>query len=231
MTKNERGGIIAKLFIIPAGVVLMMGFFFLGYYVGKYESKTASQGENMLPMPEIESRNPPKHEEFTFYKTLSERQNRTVSIDLKSKNADTASESVKKQVPDTTQTAEQSTGEEKASEYKTEKKTASLDTTKKAAVNPSQTTEKKTVSQKEVRTTKLRYTIQVSSHTEKQTAEEDVKLMKQGGFAAHIVTSELPGKGTWYRVRVGSFTNRDAAEKLRREVQAKVGMAPIIVLE
>ena len=28
--KNERGGIISKLFIIPAGVALMVGFFFLG---------------------------------------------------------------------------------------------------------------------------------------------------------------------------------------------------------
>jgi len=231
MITNERGGIIAKLLIIPAGVVLMMGFFFLGYYVGKYQLKTSSQGENMLPMPEIESKNPPKHEEFTFYKTLSEKQNRTVSIDLKSKSEDTQSESVKKQLPDISRAAEQSAVEERAPENKTEKKATSSDTTKKADVKPSQTMEKKTVSQKDVRTTKLRYTIQVSSHTEKQTAEEDVKLMKQGGFAAHIVTSELPGKGTWYRVRVGSFTNRDAAERLRREVQAKVGMAPIVVLE
>jgi len=231
MRTDERGGIISKLFIIPAGVVLMRGFFFLGYYVGRYQSKTSSQGENMPPMPEIVSKNPPKPEEFTFYKTLSEKEDRTVSIEGKSKSANTESGSVKKQIPDTPLAAEQNTVKETAAESKPEKTSASPEMTKKTAVNPSQATEKKTVSHKEVRTTKLRYTVQVSSHPEKQAAEEDVKRMKQGGFAAHIITSELEGKGTWYRVRVGSFTSKDAAEKLRKEVHAKIGMASIIVLE
>jgi cell division protein FtsN len=231
MITEERGGIISKLFIIPAGVVLMLGFFFLGYYVGRYQSKTASQGENMPPMPEIVSKNPQKPEEFTFYKTLTEKEDRTVSIEGKSKSANTGSESVKNQNPDTPLAAEQNTVKESAAESIPEKRLSSPEMTKKTSVTPSQATEKKTVSHKDVHITKLRYTVQVSSHPEKQAAEEDVKRMKQGGFAAHIVTSALEGKGTWYRVRVGSFASKDAAEKLRKEVNAKIGMAPIIVLE
>lgn len=230
MFMDERGGIISKLFIILTGVALMLGFFFLGYYVGRYENKTSLQGENMPPLPDVVSKNLPKPEEFTFYKTLSEKENRTVSIDLKMKSANTDSKSEKKQITDTPKAIEQKTVRESA-ESKPEKKPSSPETTKKTAVKQTQSAEKKPSAYKEVHATKLRYTVQVSSHPEKQTAEADVKRMKQNGFAAHIVTSELQGKGMWYRVQIGSFANKDAAEKLRQEVHAKVGMAPIIVIE
>ncbi len=82
---NQRGGIISKLFIIPMGVALMVGFFFLGYYVGKYQSKTAASGEIAPPLPAIASNNGQKLEEFTFYKTLADKNDKTVSIDLKTK--------------------------------------------------------------------------------------------------------------------------------------------------
>jgi cell division septation protein DedD len=102
---------------------------------------------------------------------------------------------------------------------------------KQPVVKPSPAPEKKTASIKQPASPKLRYTIQVSSHQERQAAEDEVKRMKQSGFAAFIVASELPGKGKWFRVRLGSFTNRDAAEKLQKTVDAKVGASSIIVIE
>src|SRR4030067_1471995 len=84
---NERGGILSKLFAIPVGVALMVGFFFLGYYVGKYQSKSNSQLPNLPPLPDIVSQHLPKHDEYTFYKTLTDKEDKTVSLDLKPKQA------------------------------------------------------------------------------------------------------------------------------------------------
>jgi len=80
---GQRGGILSKLFLIPAGVSLMIGFFVLGYYVGKHQNNTGAPSDSMQPLPDIVSRNPPKQDEFTFFKTLTDKEVKTVSIDLK----------------------------------------------------------------------------------------------------------------------------------------------------
>lgn len=227
---NERGGILSKLFIIPAGVALMLGFFFLGYYVGKYQSKGGSTAESLPPLPEVVSKSLPKPEEFTFYKTLTEKDNKTVSIDLKPKPSP-ESKPERKETSVAPKEHDQPAVKEKSAEGKAEKKSVPAEEAKQTAPKPSPAPEKKTASIKQPASSKLRYTIQVSSHQEKQAAEDEVKRMKQNGFAAFIVASELPGKGTWYRVRLGSFTNRDAAEKLQKSVNAKVGISSIIVIE
>jgi cell division septation protein DedD len=55
--------------------------------------------------------------------------------------------------------------------------------------------------------------------------------MKTRGYAAFIVSSNLPDKGTWYRVRLGSFSNKAAAEKLLKQLQAKEGISSFITIE
>lgn len=231
MMNNERGGIIGKLFVILAGVAFMLGFFSLGYYVGRYHGKSAASGDNMPPLPDVVSKNLPKPEEFTFYKTLTDKENRTVSIDLKSKSMSTFIAAETKQSADAPKSVVQKVANDTGAGPRPEKKNTPTETARKNVVKPSSEAEKSTVSRKQIASTKLRYTIQVSSHAERQTAEEDVRRMKQSGFAAFIVISELQGKGTWYRVRVGRFTNRDAAEKLQKDIQAKLGMESIVVLE
>jgi cell division septation protein DedD len=208
----------------------MLGFFFLGYYVGKYQSKGGSTAESLPPLPEVVSKSLPKPEEFTFYKTLTEKDNKTVSIDLKPKPSP-ESKPERKETAVAPKEHDQPAVKEKSAEGKAEKKSVPAEETKQTAPKPSPAPEKKTASIKQPASSKLRYTIQVSSHQEKQAAEDEVKRMKQNGFAAFIVASELPGKGTWYRVRLGSFTNRDAAEKLQKSVNAKVGISSIIVIE
>jgi DedD protein len=227
---NERGGIISKLIIIPAGIALMLGFFFLGYYMGRYEKK-GSPAETLPPLPEVVSKNLPKPEEYTFYKTLTEKENKTVSIDLKPKAPTTETRSEKKENTASPKEHDQPAVKEKSTESKAEKKPTQPEQAKQPVVKPSPAPEKKTASIKQPASPKLRYTIQVSSHQERQAAEDDVKRMKQNGFAAFIVASELPGKGKWFRVRLGSFTSRDAAEKLQKTVNAKVGTSSIIVME
>ncbi len=231
MKNNERGGIISKLFIIPAGLVLMAGFFFLGYYVGRYGGKSTAPSESMPPLPEVVSKNLPKPEEFTFFKTLTEKDNRTVSIDLKPKSAAGTEGTVeKKQIADAPKGAPQQAAQENVKDTTNGRKASQQDIPKPAPVKKSPAPAKKELPAKQA-SSKLRYTIQVSSHQEKQDAEDEVRRMKQNGFAASVISSPLPGKGTWYRVRVGSFSNREAAERLQREVRAKIGISPIIVLQ
>lgn len=220
MIANERGGIISKIFVIPVGVALMVGFFFLGYYVGKYQSKTGAQNSIIPPLPEIVS-NPPKREEFTFYKTLSDKENKTVSIDLKPRSSTVDDSVEKKPAADAEQAKDK--GAQSKKDRKTENKAEKTQTA--AAKEPVQKAE---TAQKDM---KLRYTLQIASYQEKAMAEEDVKKMKQRGYAAFIVASDLEGKGTWYRVRLGSFTNKASAEKLQKELRAKAGISPFITLE
>jgi cell division septation protein DedD len=62
-------------------------------------------------------------------------------------------------------------------------------------------------------------------------AEDEAKRLKKRRFAAFIVSSELPGKGVWHRVRLGSFSNRAGAEKLQKTIHDKEGILTIVVLE
>jgi cell division septation protein DedD len=229
---NERGGILSKMFVIPVGVALMVGFFFLGYYVGKYQSKSSSDVVVVPPLPDI-AKDIPKQEEFTFYKTLADKDNKTVSIDLKPKAANEKSNVEQKQV--TSDEPKKTAAPEPQKEIKIEmkdEKTVSPPVQKEPAAAKKQPV----VAKKEPRTpsvpqSKVRYALQLASYQEREPAEDDVKKMKKQGYAAFVVTSQLPDKGTWYRVRLGSFSNKASAEKLQKELQAKAGVSPIIVTE
>ena len=218
---NERGGIISKLFIIPAGVALMVGFFFLGYFVGKYQARSAVQGEIGPPLPEVVSKNLPKQEEFTFYKTLTDKENKTVTIDLQPKSVSEEKQPEKKQTGAEEIKGEQAAAKDKKVEVKAGKE--------KAELPPMQTPPQ---AKKELaHLSKLRYTVQVASYQEKDMAEEEVRKLKTRGYAAFIVSSDVPDKGTWHRVRLGSFANRAAAEKLMKQLQTKEGISSFITIE
>jgi cell division protein FtsN len=204
MVYNERGGIISKIFMIPIGVTLMVGFFFLGYYVGKYQSKSGASGEITRPLPEI---TPPvtgrKQEEFTFYKTLTDRSDKTVSIELKPKPMKEELNPGKEAFPP-------------AGSKQVESQQPQLPSKREPAASSFG---------------KLRYTVQTASYQERAIAEDEMQRLKKRGFAAFILSSEMPGKGMWHRVRIGSFSTKAAAEKLQRMVHEKERLLGIVVLE
>ena len=167
MINDQRGGILSKIFIIPFGVALMVGFFFLGYYVGKYQSKSNPSGENAQPLPEVSSSTGTHKEEFTFYKTLTDNTDKTVSIDLKARPA---KEEIK---PD----KQQSALNDKRIEIKVEKETPSPMKPKQAASNQPQTAAKKDSSQVSTNV-RLRYTVQTASYQEKGMAEDEVEKIE-----------------------------------------------------
>jgi len=74
-----------------------------------------------------------------------------------------------------------------------------------------------------VTTTGVRFVIQVASVQDGKAAEQMVAKLQALGMQAYVVTGEVAGKGTWYRVRVGSFANRaEATEALNRMAQTNI---------
>ncbi len=50
------------------------------------------------------------------------------------------------------------------------------------------------------------YTVQVAAFQSEAEANAFVAALKRKGFTGHVVRAALPGKGTWYRVRLGRFS-------------------------
>ncbi|MCK9417870.1 MAG: SPOR domain-containing protein [Nitrospirae bacterium] len=231
MVYNQQGGILSKLIYIPLGVVLMVGFFFLGYYVGKYQSKSGVSAEIAPPLPEIASSAAQKQEEFTFYKTLTDRNDKTISIDLKPRTVTEENRTEKQQPAAEAQKSMPvpSAPKEKRIEINFGKEAVpSARSNQVASKQPQQPATRGPAVSTNV---KARYTVQTASYQERAQAEDEVKRLKRRGFAAFIVSSELPGKGVRHRVRIGSFSNRAAAEKLQTAIHEKERILTIVVSE
>jgi cell division septation protein DedD len=67
------------------------------------------------------------------------------------------------------------------------------------------------------------FTLQLAATSTRSEAERHVSKLKERGYAPYIVSAEVPGKGTWYRVRMGNFASKEAAQKFlsdfKRETQ------------
>jgi cell division septation protein DedD len=74
---------------------------------------------------------------------------------------------------------------------------------------------------------KAKFVVQVASYHQKKEAEEARDSLKENGISAYIVESNIPEKGTWYRVRVGRHLDQQTA----REMADKAGKGAIIIPE
>ncbi len=63
--------------------------------------------------------------------------------------------------------------------------------------------------------TQGQYTVQIGASRREEEAKKLVKKLLSKGYPAFIKTAEIPGKGTWYRIRVGVFKTREEAEVYR----------------
>src|SRR5512143_23854 len=123
MMNNERGGILSKLLLIPAVIVLIAGIFILGYYLGRHKSKPDDSNAGLPPLPEVAAQNLPKPEDFTFYKTLTAKEDKTVAIDRRPKTASTEGSNEKKQTNDTKKQSALQASKETGTAVRSEKKT------------------------------------------------------------------------------------------------------------
>jgi cell division protein FtsN len=90
---------------------------------------------------------------------------------------------------------------------------------------------KETVPAPEVKTSDLKkasqnnnkFTIQVASLKDSAIADKLVTRLKKGGYPAYRSIGKVPGKGIWYRVRVGNYNNRfEAGPVLQRLKKEKI---------
>jgi DedD protein len=59
-----------------------------------------------------------------------------------------------------------------------------------------------------------RLTVQIASLKDAPTADKMVAQLKAKGFPAYRAIGKIPGKGIWYRVRVGGFNEREKAKQM-----------------
>lgn len=67
------------------------------------------------------------------------------------------------------------------------------------------------------------FTLQLSAFQTRPDADRFAARLRDRGYAPYILAAEVPGKGTWYRVRMGSFASKEAAGRyladFKRETQ------------
>ena len=65
------------------------------------------------------------------------------------------------------------------------------------------------------------FTLQLSAFPDKADAEEFMHKIQSSGYKPFLVASEIPGKGVFYRVRVGDYGSRQAAVDAKAEFERK----------
>jgi sporulation related protein len=65
------------------------------------------------------------------------------------------------------------------------------------------------------------FTVQIKASPTRAQAEEEVRQLKSQNISAYIVKSDVPGKGVFYRVRAGVFSNRNDASKYGASLQQR----------
>jgi cell division septation protein DedD len=73
------------------------------------------------------------------------------------------------------------------------------------------------------------FTLQLGASQNRDDAERMVSRLREKGYAPYITSADVPGKGTYYRVRMGSFPTREAAahylEDFKRETKTEAFVA------
>lgn len=74
-----------------------------------------------------------------------------------------------------------------------------------------------------------RFTVQLEAAATPEAAQEKVKQLKAKGVAAYVVKSQVPGKGTFYRVRAGNFPGQAEARKYGSDLQKQGVVAEFFI--
>ena len=100
-------------------------------------------------------------------------------------------------------------------------KIASLQNKKMPTQETGSDPKEKTLNSKKATQNNNKFTIQIASLKDSGIADKLVGRLKKGGYPAYRSIGKIPGKGIWYRVRVGYFNSRSEAgptfEQLKKE--------------
>jgi len=72
------------------------------------------------------------------------------------------------------------------------------------------------------------FTLQVAAFKNSADADKLVAELKQKGFSAYRAIGKVPGKGIWYRVRIGDYKNKTEAGPTIAKLK-KAGKKPMLV--
>jgi cell division septation protein DedD len=73
------------------------------------------------------------------------------------------------------------------------------------------------------------YQLQVSSFRTQAEAQAFADQLRARGHKAYTVEAQVPGRGTWFRVRIGPFQTQHAASQYRTGFEAREHVVPFIV--
>ena len=74
------------------------------------------------------------------------------------------------------------------------------------------------------------YQLQVSSFRTQGEAQAFADQLRARGHKAYVVQAHVPGRGTWYRVRIGPFATKHAASQYRVDFEAREHVVPFLIL-
>ena len=74
-----------------------------------------------------------------------------------------------------------------------------------------------------------KFTVQVGATQDRVEAREMAARASKGGLRPYVAEARLAGRGLWYRVRVGAFADRAAADQFRRDVQRELRMPAVVM--
>lgn len=72
------------------------------------------------------------------------------------------------------------------------------------------------------------FTVQVAASQSKDEADGVLQKLRGSGLRPYVMDVEIPGKGHWYRVRLGSFKGRDDAERYARDLKRETGLTAFV---
>lgn len=73
------------------------------------------------------------------------------------------------------------------------------------------------------------YQLQVSSFRTASEADQFALQLRARSHKAYVVEAHVPGRGTWYRVRIGPFASQHAAASYRAGFEGREHVVPFIV--
>jgi DedD protein len=73
------------------------------------------------------------------------------------------------------------------------------------------------------------YTVQLGASRERGEAARLEGKARGAGLKPYVVEANLGAKGTWYRVRVGAFQDKDSANRFRKDVERELRAAAVVM--
>jgi DedD protein len=73
------------------------------------------------------------------------------------------------------------------------------------------------------------YTIQIGASPDRAEAQRLELKARAAGLKPYVVEANLGAKGTWYRVRVGSFSDKQRAARFRDDVERELRASAVVM--